>query len=285
MTDLIKMNINFSQAGGPREFCMWFDREKKHHASMLDTLSKGTFYDPDVSTFMMRCLRPGDAFVDVGANQGFFTILGGTLVGPAGAVIAVEPGENNIPDLQRNIENNGFTHCRIVGQPLADTERTVDFYLNADDAGGNALWDVATYPGNVKSAALEQKTVMESTTLSRVLSQFESDVRLVKIDTEGAEEIILRGGIEGLERKSVPFVITELHNFGLAKLGCSQQSLRGLMEWAGYDCFVLGHKGGLPVYIPPRIRITMPGLLNLLFARRGAVSDLFPEAFIDPRLF
>ena len=285
MSNLVRMNINFTQAGEPREFAMWFDREKKHHVAMLDILSTGIFYDPDVSTFMIRSLRPGDAFVDVGANQGFFTALGATLVGPAGAVVAVEPGENNLPDLQRNIENNGFSHCRIVNQPLADTERTVDFYLNADDAGGNALWDVATYPGNVKSAAREQKSAMKSTTLSRVLSLFDADVRLVKIDTEGADEIILRGGIEGLERKSVPFVITELHKFGLEKLGCSQLSLRGLMEWAGYDCYVLGLKGGFPFYVPPGIKITAEAILNLLFARRGAISDLYPEISIDPRLF
>lgn len=264
---------------------MWFDREKKNHANMLDILSKGIFYDPDVSTFMMRCLRPGDAFVDVGANQGFFTILGGALVGPAGIVIAVEPGENNISDLQRNIQNNGFTHCKIIDKPLADAEKTVDFYLNADDSGGNALWDVATYPGNVKSAAHEQKSARVSMTLTQVLSQIETDVRLVKIDTEGADEIILRGGINGLERKSVPFVITELHNFGLNKLGCSQQSLRGLMEWMGYDCYVLGLKGGMPVYIPPGTKIASAEILNLLFARRQTMSGLYPDVFIDPKVF
>jgi FkbM family methyltransferase len=212
-------------------------------------------------------------------------MLGRALVGPGGQVTSVEPGDNNISDLRRNIEGNNFSNCKIIDKPLAEREKPVDFYLNADDSGGNALWDVAAYPGNVKSAASPVKNSMISTTLSSLLADIDLPVRLVKIDTEGAEEIILRGGIEGLATKAVPFVITELHEFGLEKLGCHQKSLRGLMAWIGYDCYVLGLKGNMPVYIPPGTRIAAPFIVNLLFARPGTLNDLYPEVAVDPRLF
>ena len=38
--------------------------------------------------FLLDTLRPGDVFVDVGANIGYFTLLASRLVGPGGAVLA-----------------------------------------------------------------------------------------------------------------------------------------------------------------------------------------------------
>jgi len=50
---------------------------------------------------------------------------------------------------------------------------------------------------------------------------------LIKVDTEGAEQFVLEGARDLLAGCKVPFVVAELHEFGLQKLGCTQAGLRG----------------------------------------------------------
>src|SRR3954465_2529443 len=55
-----------------------------------------------------RLLRPGDTFVDVGANIGYNALFAARIVGPAGRVVALEPAGDNFAVLQRNIQVNGL---------------------------------------------------------------------------------------------------------------------------------------------------------------------------------
>lgn len=48
-------------------------------------------WEPDLAAFMRRRLRPGDTFIDVGANIGCLSALASRLVGPHGIVVAIEP--------------------------------------------------------------------------------------------------------------------------------------------------------------------------------------------------
>src|SRR5215467_8450810 len=47
-------------------------------------------YEPDVRAALLHFLKPGDVFLDCGANIGYFSVLAGHLVGPEGQVIAIE---------------------------------------------------------------------------------------------------------------------------------------------------------------------------------------------------
>ena len=68
---------------------------------------------------------------------------------------------------------------------------------------------------------------MQTTTLAEEARALGGgDIKLIKVDTEGAEQLILQGAKEILEGVKVPFVISELHQFGLEKMGCSPKSLR-----------------------------------------------------------
>ena len=54
-------------------------------------------------------LKPGDVFVDVGANCGLFAVFAARKVGPTGRVIAIEPLPAMLERLRFNIAANGFT--------------------------------------------------------------------------------------------------------------------------------------------------------------------------------
>jgi hypothetical protein len=57
-------------------------------------------WEPPLSDWIRRALRPGDVFVDVGANIGWFTLLGARAVAPGGSVVAIEAS----PDTARRLD-------------------------------------------------------------------------------------------------------------------------------------------------------------------------------------
>src|SRR5262245_7171802 len=73
-----------------------------------------SLYEPEVSKLMMLVLKPGDLVFDVGANCGYFSILGGALVGASGHVVAFEPAPTCVARLKANLAGNGFGQVSVV---------------------------------------------------------------------------------------------------------------------------------------------------------------------------
>jgi len=61
-----------------------------------------------------RRLAPGDAFVDVGANIGYFSLLASKLVGESGLVVAIEPSPTIFAVLESNLARNRAHNVRAV---------------------------------------------------------------------------------------------------------------------------------------------------------------------------
>ena len=79
-------------------------------------------WEPDLAAFVRRRLRPGDTFVDVGANVGYVSALASRLVGPRGAVVAIEPSPPVIAALQETLTRNDLTNVRMVAAAVSDRE-------------------------------------------------------------------------------------------------------------------------------------------------------------------
>src|SRR5207302_8172950 len=71
-------------------------------------------YDPHLTDWIRRSLAPGDTFIDVGANSGYFTLLASKLVGESGEVVAKEPCTTIIGILKRNLAINNATNVHTV---------------------------------------------------------------------------------------------------------------------------------------------------------------------------
>ncbi len=139
---------------------------------------------------IQRLLRPGDCFVDAGANIGFYTIGSSRLVGPRGSVLAIEmlPGAAQI--VREHVELNGASNVLVLEGALSARENEVI---------------VASVPvGSFGQASIHHigdgETVeVRTTTLAVALRDFPT-VRLIKIDIEGAELEALKGGESVLDR-------------------------------------------------------------------------------------
>jgi len=143
-------------------------------------------WEPNVEAFIRARLRSGDTFVDVGANIGYFALLGAKLVRPQGRVVAIEASTLAIEQLKANVTRNHLdARVRCVHAAVSDSEGITTLYE------GEA--------GNIGSASIVRaggklSEMVRSATLEKLLLPSElASVRLIKIDVEGAESLVFEG--------------------------------------------------------------------------------------------
>jgi FkbM family methyltransferase len=186
------------------------------HAGLI---VRGTL-ELSVQEAMKRTLRRGGVFYDIGANVGFFTLLGARIVGPAGRVIAFDPVPSCARAVARNIALNdlgqaeirelavgaaqGRERLMIVGEASwSHMETTRERHR---DVRAEVEVEVVSIDGLVEAGAIPPPDV-------------------VKIDTEGAEIAIVEGMRATMERHG-PAIICELHD--------TNERFAELMDAAGY---------------------------------------------------
>ena len=189
-------------------------------------------YEPHVTREILRTLRPGSVFVDVGASTGYFTVLAARLVGPDGGVVACEPGPQNQSVLLLNTVVNRLGNVRLV--PCAVSDGSAVLAYNRLGGGNGAI---AAFDGTPEG--LGTRDLVQARRLDDILMG-EARVDLVKIDVEGAEGRVLAGASETLRRYS-PTLLFEFSPPGLqAVSGLSGEDLLAGLEGRGYRFRVLG---------------------------------------------
>jgi FkbM family methyltransferase len=279
--DLFHLNIVLPD----RQISMKLDLNESQpsDSTILSFLTLGQLYENDVADIMIRAVRPGDLLIDVGANLGYFTLLMAFLTGPGGHVLSCEPTAGNVARLIRHLDLNELHNAEIIPHPMADAATEIEFWFNSDNAGGHAIWDVGQYPTNIKSRLSPHSVRVHATTIDQEVAERGGKApRLIKIDTEGAEHTILRGATKLLAAHAVPYIVTELHNFGLERCGSSQAGLRDFMREFGYDMFLLYPDGALPKLIPPGTFLSSPVLVNVVFSTPDDVAALWPAEHYQP---
>jgi FkbM family methyltransferase len=150
-------------------------------------------------------LRPGMAFLDVGANIGYYTVIAARLVGETGHVHSFEPGEATRALLKANVQRNGFANVAVHGEALAEHTGEVRFYPSA--LASNSGISSIIPPG--EGAAF---TTVPSSTLDDFVAGIGNPrIDLIKMDIEGAEVQAIRGGSRVLGSVDGPALIFEAH--------------------------------------------------------------------------
>ena len=274
MSNVVPVELNLKVGEDLHSLRYRFDLDKYSQRIFHGFFSKGHLYEPDLSMFVIRALKKGDVFVDVGAHIGVFSILASKLVGPDGLVIAVEAEPENVDDLMRHVEMNACRNITVRNAVLSDRSGPTTFYTNADNDGGHCLWDPGRHAYNRKSAANPEPRTVEAETLDSIIGDIKPPaIKILKMDTEGAEHLIITGGMETLATYDIPFILSEMNDFGLQQLGSSQQAYRSAMKEIGYDMFLMDDKGGFPKLLPLSIPIRSRMVVNVLYS---TVDNLAP---------
>ena len=192
-------------------------------------------WEPEITHYVSTALAPGDRFVDVGGNIGYFSLLAASIVGPKGAVSAVEASPTNYAALARNVARSGFNNITLHHKAVADAPGRVSIFLGpAHNRGATTtLSSVAVRKGQ----GLEAEVVAD--TLSAIVGEDELlAARLIKIDIEGAEYALLAGIVNLLPRFTPKTEwLLEMSPEAMREQGQSVDAFLDMFRSAGYELY------------------------------------------------
>lgn len=194
---------------------------------------------PD-ARWVRRMLRPGDQMLDIGANVGFFTLIGAAAVGPSGHVIALEPVPGNADILEANVRLNGLSTVTVHREAAGDHSGEISLGLDHPDDPESGASGHYTEGGGRDALRVPVRTVDE------VLAGMPRRLRLVKVDVEGAEPRVLAGMSATLEEDPPDAFILEVNPSALDRQGFAVADLLGPLQRSGYQLrgvTLRGHTG------------------------------------------
>jgi FkbM family methyltransferase len=178
--------------------------------------------------FLERALSPGKTFVDVGANLGIYALAASKIVGPSGRVIAFEPSQQTFFLLNGNVAMNNSTNVQIYPAAISDKAGEALLYHGADPGQNSLGRDPALEP--------EGEQVMTESLDNALSAASVERVDLIKMDVEGAEELVVRGANKVITSHR-PTIILEINQEASARLGLSPRGAWDQLQSLGYKFF------------------------------------------------
>lgn len=151
--------------------------------------------------FFGRTIKKGQTVLDLGANIGLYTLLFAKYVGPAGKVIAFEPGPLSSSLLRANIWMNGYQNVKIEQAVVADKSGTMDLHVCPTGESDNRA------DGSIDPSNNWPRITLPCFRVDDYLG--DTPVDFVKMDIQGSEFAALRGMPRTLERNKAIQIVME----------------------------------------------------------------------------
>lgn len=217
----------------PREAKLIYS-EQRMEVTVRELIGRSIFcngvFEFPVTLFIRTALRPGDIFLDVGANAGYHSLGASAAVGSSGKVLAFEPAPDIRARLQRNIELNAIRNVIVSAEAVSSVSDRVQFFVsdNPENSGLSSL----------RQRGGPQHVIdVQTTTLDLVCSRLGVMPALVKIDVEGAEAEVFKGGQATLGAVDAPCLVFEAYAPMDAELAATLQTF-------GYEVRQLAYLAG-----------------------------------------
>ena len=181
-------------------------------------------YEPEKTRCIVETTKEGMAILDIGAHVGYFSLIMSRRAGSEGKVDAFEPRKLNRRFLKTHLRLNAADNVRAHSQCVGDQVGRVKFETRTGSGTGHV-----SNSGN---------TTVRMTTIDALVQSGEvPKPDLIKIDVEGAEMLVLKGGCETI-RKRRPTLILAVHSDEI------ERECRRLLEPFGYIFKDLGQSKG-----------------------------------------
>ena len=195
---------------------------------MTEVLSELTTPTRDVEV-LRSYLSSGDTFLDIGANHGTYALQLASVVGPTGQVFAFEPQPRLVDVIRCSVAANAFTSCTVIEGACGDADRELTFFAPALSGGGSLFRQSA--------GSGAQTTTVRQRRLDDLMATRPVHGRVaIKLDVEGAEVAVLRGGREFLRAHRPPMLI-EMNQHSLSAAKQTEATLVAALRDAGYTVF------------------------------------------------
>ncbi|MBI5877735.1 MAG: FkbM family methyltransferase [Chloroflexi bacterium] len=190
-------------------------------------------YELYLARYVRQLLRPGSAFMDIGAHVGQYTLIA---AGAGASVHTFEPNPSNFVRLQRNVELNALQGVTLNRMAVARTSGMLQFSLpDADNTGSGSL---AERPGT-------QTVAVNATTIDAYCAEHGIQPDFIKMDIEGGELDALRSGEQILRAR--PALVLEASGEALAQFGHSCAELINYLVDRGYKLHTLARDRLVPM--------------------------------------
>ncbi len=193
-----------------------------------------------LARYLIKNLKEGQTFLDVGAHFGYFTLLAAKVVGSTGKVVSVEPAKGSFELLSRN--THAKENIRVLHNAISDKNEVVSFYeFPIRYSEYNAI-DISKFEDEAWMKKYQpEQTEVQAITLDGLLEGgLVPD--MIKIDVEGAEVKAITGGTRMWSSIS-PIVIMEyLLEDEKDTTYCDATDI---LKKAGYNAFVINLDGTL----------------------------------------
>ena len=192
-------------------------------------LFKTGIYEPYLVSTLQKYLSPGGVFIDLGANEGYFSVIASKLVGTTGKVVAIEPQARLQYIIHKNLTLNHCNNVQILPVAVSDKSEKASLNLSPDmNTGASSLSRSTLYP--------LPKQEVELVTLTKIFEQENiTSCDLIKIDIEGWEYEAIMGSLELLRDHRIKAISLELHPQVLSKRGLSADVITRHLSQLSYS--------------------------------------------------
>lgn len=193
-------------------------------------------YEPRETSLLLRTLRTGANFIDIGANTGYYSLLAAKTVGESGSVIAFEPHPANAEILERNIRLNKLSNVTFEQLAVSSTSAEVRLHLSTINDGDHRIYD-----GNDDDFYNLGKTrtsiSVRAVSLDEYLGDAKNDVDFVKVDVQGAEIEVLTGMHQTLGVNQDVVLMAEFWPHGLIRCSGDPVVFLSILRDLGFNAF------------------------------------------------
>jgi FkbM family methyltransferase len=183
-------------------------------------------YEPGTEAIFRKYIRADSVVVDVGANEGYFSILAAKLA-YRGHVFAVEPQQRCVEVLRRNVEANALGNCSIIEVALGNQDGWAELRLMPSiNTGASSL--VRAYRFSRKRQPVQ---IVAATNLFRQTNAERWD--FVKVDVEGYEAEVVEGLLPLVRLNKIGVLLLDYHSSILAQRGIDPGGLHRQLLAAG----------------------------------------------------
>lgn len=228
-----------------------------------EALTLGIVYLGTINKYETKILKtiikPGDVVIDIGAYvDGWYTLLAAKLIGSKGHVYAFEPHPIYFQRLKENVQINQLTNVTLERLGIFNKNGSSTFY--EAQFGSSIIKSQVVAMTKIKPKEITIQTITLDTYIK---AKNIRHVSLIKIDVEGVEMSVLKGGNKLLQSKNAPDLIVEVFDIQLRRAGSSEEKLLSYLKRLGYKAYMFTANGLTPY------KKDEHSTLNLFFSKKA----------------
>jgi len=197
-------------------------------------------YEPHMTNFFKSYIKPGMTVVDVGANIGYYSLLASRLVGDSGKVLSFEPNSENCRLILLSLRKNNCSNVHLHPIGLSNSLGVAYFSPHIGSNGG-------FFPSDDQTLMNPNCIVIPTIRLDDAIGG--SKIDFLKMDTEGAEGLVVAGARRTIERDR-PIVTSEFSMEMLPRVsGIDCMEFLDFFRSLRYSMYVISQTTGEPQFV------------------------------------